>query len=250
MTKYNFSGKTILITGASSGIGRNCAELLSSFGARLIITGKTSEKLEETFQHLKGENHIKFVADLTNENEIDELINILPEINGFVHSAGISTITPVRFIKQKQIRDIFSLNFESALLIVSKALAKKKIAKGGSLVFISSLVTTNPMFGGALYCSSKMALEGLSKTLAIELTPQLIRSNCISPAYVFSPMVDKAKEMMSEEFLEKFKSMHPRGFGFPEDVSNIILSLLSEDSKWINGQNLNLGAFNINIPSL
>ncbi len=250
MTQFDFSKKTILVSGASSGIGKQCALMLAECGARLIITGKTPERLEDTFAKLSGNGHVKFVADLTDETEVEALVHTLALIDGFVHSAGVSPIVPVRFVNSKQIRDVFALNFEAALLIISKALAQKKIAKKASLVFISSRVTSNPLFGGALYCSSKMALEGLSKTLAIELLPKGIRSNCVCPAYVFSPMVDKAREMMSEEFIEKFKAMHPNGFGYPEDVANVVMSLLSDETKWINGQNINLGAFNINIPSL
>ena len=250
MTHFDFSGKTILVTGSSSGIGKQCATMLADSGARLVITGRNPEKLSAVFAELKGSDHIMFAADLTNEKEIDELLNVMPDINGFVHSAGMSTSVPVRFVQSKQIREIFALNYESALLIVSKSLANKKIAKGASLVFISSLVTTNPMFGGALYCSSKLALEGLSKTLAIELAPKAIRSNCVCPAYVFSPMIEKVQETLSPEFIDKFKAMHPNGFGYSMDVANFIMSLLSDESRWINGQNINLGAFNINLPAL
>lgn len=250
MTQFDLKDKTILVTGASSGIGKQCATMLAESGAKCVITGRTPEKLDDTFNQLAGSGHIKVVADLTDERGIIELINSFSDIDGMVHSAGISPMVPVRFIQPAQIKEVFALNFEAALLIVSKALAQKKINKNASLVFISSLATTNPLFGGALYCSSKMALEGLSKTLAIELSPKGIRSNCVNPAYVFSPMVDKARETMSAEFIDKFKAMHPNGFGYPADVANVILMLLANESKWINGQNINLGAFNINIPSL
>jgi NAD(P)-dependent dehydrogenase (short-subunit alcohol dehydrogenase family) len=250
MTSFNLSDKNILITGASSGIGRQTAIKLSEAGARLFITGKTPEKLEETYKNLHGEKHVKIVADLTDTRQIDEVVNSISELHGFVHSAGISTMVPVKYIKQEQLRDVFSLNYESAVLLVSKALMQRKIAKNASFVFISSLATTNPLFGGSLYIGSKLALEGFSKTIAIELSSKGIRSNCICPAYVFSPMIDKAKETMSAAFIEKFKTMHPNGFGYPNDVANIIAFLLSDESKWVNGQNINLGSFNINIPSL
>jgi len=250
MTTFNLSGQNILITGASSGIGRQTAIRLADAGARLIITGKTPEKLDETFKSLRGENHIQLAADLTDVRQIDEIITAIPELQGFVHSAGISTMAPVKYIKPDQIRDVFSVNYESAVLLVSKALLQRKIGKGASLVFISSLATTNPLFGGSLYIGSKLALEGFSKTIAIELSSKGIRSNCICPAYIFSPMVDKIKESMSASYIENFKKMHPNGFGYPDDVAKIIAFLLSDESTWVNGQNINLGSFNINIPSL
>ncbi len=250
MTTFNLSGKNILISGASSGIGRQAAIKLSDAGARIFITGRTPEKLDETFRNLVGEKHIKIVADLSDLRQIDEVINAVPELHGFVHCAGISTMVPVKYIKKEQIQDVYSVNYESAVLLVSKALAQRKISKNASFVFISSLSTVNPLFGGSLYIGSKLALEGFSKTIAIELSSKGIRSNCICPAYVFSPMMDKVKESMSASFIEKFKTMHPNGFGYPQDVANIIAFLLADESKWINGQNINLGSFNINIPSL
>ncbi|MGD0711089.1 MAG: SDR family oxidoreductase [Bacteroidales bacterium] len=249
-TNYNLSGKNILISGASSGIGKQTAINLSKAGARVFITGRTPEKLNETYRNLIGEKHVKIVADLTEVRQIDEVISAVTELHGFVHCAGISTMIPVKYIKQEQIREVFSLNYESAVLLVSKALSQRKISKNASFVFISSLATINPLFGGSLYIGSKLALEGFSKTIAIELTSKGIRSNCICPAYVFSPMIDKAKETMSAAFIEKFKAMHPNGFGYPQDVANIIAFLLSEESQWVNGQNINLGSFNINIPLL
>ena len=250
MTNFNLSGKNILITGASSGIGRQTAIQLSEAGAKLFITGRSPEKLEETFKNLLGENHVKIVADLTDSRKIDEIINSVSELHGFVHSAGISAVTPVKYITQEHIRDVFSVNYESAVLLIGKALMQRKIAKTASFVFISSIATTNPLFGGSLYIGSKLALEGFSKTIAIEMSSKGIRSNCVCPAYVFTPMVDKVKENMSADYVKKFKEMHPSGFGYPIDVANIIAFLLADESKWVNGQNINLGSFNINIPLL
>jgi len=250
MNHLDLSGKNIMITGASSGIGRQAAIELSEKGARLFITGKTPEKLDETFDKLHGDGHVKFAADLSDIKQIEELISHIPELDGFVHSAGISIMVPIKYIKTENIREVFAVNYESAVSLISKAFAQKKIAKKASLVFISSLATTNPLFGGALYTGSKLALEGFSKTLSVEYSSKGIRSNCICPAYVFSPMVDEAKQNLSAEFVEKFKTMHPNGFGYPIDVAHVISFLLSDNSRWINGQNINLGTFNINIPSI
>ncbi|MFH0896197.1 MAG: SDR family oxidoreductase [Bacteroidota bacterium] len=246
----DFSNKTYLVTGASSGIGSQVAIDIASAGGKVILTGRSEEKLKSVFGKLQGSGHISISCDLTDEILIKNLLDKIPAIDGFVHSAGVSPMVPVRFIKLKQSRDVFAINYEAALLLISGLLALKKINKDGSLVFISSLSTTQPLFGGALYTASKLALEGLSKTLALELQPKKIRANCICPAYVFSPMVDEANKNLSVEFMEQFQKMHPDGFGYPENVSSVILFLLSESSKWVNGRNIPLGSFNINIPAL
>lgn len=250
MSPYNFSGKNILITGASSGIGQQTAIRLSETGAKLFITGRNHERLDETFRKLQGKDHIKVIADLTDTGQIDKVVNVVSELHGFVHCAGVSTLVPIKYIKQEQVRDVFSINYESAVLLVGKILLLKKNTKTTSFVFMSSLATVHPMFGGSLYIGSKLALEGFSKSIAIEFSSKGIRSNCICPAYVVTPMVEKVRESFSDDFIEKFKTMHPNGFGYPDDVVNIISFLLHDGSRWLNGQNINLGSFNINVPAL
>jgi NAD(P)-dependent dehydrogenase (short-subunit alcohol dehydrogenase family) len=239
--KVDLSGKSFLITGASSGIGKDAAILLAENGAKIIITGRDESRLNGTFAALKGTDHKKIIADITNENELTELVNQIPELDGIVFSAGITGYMPAKFINHKHIDEFFDINFKAPVILTQKLLAKRKIKKGASLVYISSIATKYPYFGGAMYTSSKMALEGYCKTLAVELGPDGTRVNCISPAMVKTTMLENASDVVSKESIEGFKKLHPLGFGEPRDVSSAILFFLSDASKWITGQNLILG---------
>jgi NAD(P)-dependent dehydrogenase (short-subunit alcohol dehydrogenase family) len=238
---FDLAGKTYLITGASSGIGKDVAVLLSAHNGKLIITGRDEQRLSETFGLLNGNEHKKIIADITNETELEELVNQIRELDGIVFSAGITDYMPAKFINQKHFDAIFNINFKAPVFLTQKLLAKRKIKKEASLVYISSIATKYAYFGGSMYTSSKMALEGYCKTLAIELGKDGTRVNCVSPAMVKTDMLGKAADVVSNESIESFKKLHPLGFGKPRDVSSAILFLLSDASKWITGQNLILG---------
>lgn len=239
--KFNLSGKKYLITGASSGIGKDVALLLAENGGSLVITGRDEQRLNDTFTAIHGNEHKKIIADITNENELTELVNQLTDLDGVIFCAGITGYMPAKFINQKHIDEFFSVNFNSPVILTQKLLAKRKIKKGASLVYISSIATKYPYFGGSMYTSSKMALEGYCRTLAVELGNDGTRVNCVSPAMVKTNMLDKASDVVSKESIESFKKLHPLGFGEPRDVSSAILFLLSDAAKWITGQNLILG---------
>ena len=225
---FNLSEKKILITGASSGIGKQAAITISEYGGNVFITAREQKRLDETFKQLKGNNHQSFTADLTDEKQIHNLIENLPELNGVVYCAGITGHIPAKFISSQDISNIFKINYEAPVLITSNLLKKKRLsARGGSafggknnssIVFLSSIATKYPYFGGALYGSTKSAIETYSKVLALELAPKGIRSNCISPTFVKTPMVDDTEKTISKETLQKIEKMHPLGFGEPSDV--------------------------------
>ncbi|MBI9035333.1 MAG: SDR family oxidoreductase [Bacteroidales bacterium] len=241
MQAFSLKDKTIFITGASSGIGKQTAISASLHGALVIITGRNEQRLKETFDLLHGQGHQMIVADLTDESELDKMISELPLINGLVHSAGITNHTPVHFIKQKHIDQMFTINYQVPVLLSGKLIKKKKMAAQGSIVFLSSIATKYPYFGGAMYGSSKSAIEAYSRVLALELAPKAIRSNCLSPSFVKGPMVEQAGATISKEVLDNFEKVMPLGFGEPADVANTIIFFLSEASKWITGTNLILG---------
>lgn len=238
---FNLENKTILITGASSGIGRDTAIALSDLGAKLIITGRDINRVAATFSLLKGEDHQQIIADLSDELQINNLVDSISTVNGIVHSAGVTNHIPAKFIRSQDIASIFKINFEAPVLLTSRILKQKKLAKKSSLVFLSSVSTAYPFFGGSLYTSSKTALEGYSRTLAIELAPQEIRSNCISPSLVNTPLVAEAQKVISLEVIEKSIQRTPLGLGTTADVANAIAFYLSDASKWITGTNLILG---------
>ncbi|MBN2680965.1 MAG: SDR family oxidoreductase [Bacteroidales bacterium] len=238
----DLKNKTILVTGASSGIGKECAILASKEGANIIITGRNVERLKDTFEKLdKSGNHKLFAADLCNQSDVDSLILNLPKLDGIVFSAGVSNVLPAKFIRKKHIDETMDLNFNSVVLLTAGILSKKLINNNASLVFISSAVTKYPYVGASLYIAGKMALDGYVKVLALELAAKKIRCNTISPNFVKTPLLGTEEQLIMEEAIEKHKNIHPLGMGMPEDVANAAVYLLSEKAKWLTGTNLFLG---------
>ena len=234
---FTLNAKTILITGASSGIGKQAAILCSEMGAKVCITGRDKKRLAETFQLLNGRGHYQATCDLVNENERTAFIESLPNIDGLVHCAGIIMPMPVKFIEDKHIQQVMGTNFNSAVLLVSRLLKTKKLNKNSSLVFISSIAAHFPYIGGALYNSSKAAIEAYSRNIAQEMSGMGLRSNCIVPAMVDTPMYEetlKGIKLTHEEYSAKY----PLGIGKPEDIANAAIFLLSEAARWITGTNL------------
>lgn len=241
MNAFDLSGKTFLITGSSSGIGRQTAITISEYGGQLIITGRNKERLNNTLLELKGDNHVKISADLSKPEDIDELINDVPQMNGIIHCAGITSHIPSQFIKPKHISQIFKVNYEAPVLITSKILKQKKLLKNSSILFISSITTKQPYFGGSIYVSSKSAIEGYSNVLSIELATKGIRSNCISPGYIKTAMIEESEATVSKEVMDKIEKGQLLGAGETNDVANAIIYFLSDASKWVTGTNLVLG---------
>ena len=235
---FDLTGKKIVVTGASSGIGRQAAISISEMGGEVIINGRNTEELSKTFSLLKGKNHECYAADLTDETQLNELTAKISDLNGIVHCAGIVRPFPVKFITKKQIDEIYNINYISTVLLTSKLLKEKKINKAASLVFVSSISSRFAHKGGALYSASKAGLEIYSKTIAIEFATQKIRSNCIQAAMVKTPLFDTAEQAVTKEMMDAHGEKYPLGFGEPTDVANAIIFLLSDASKWITGTNL------------
>jgi len=242
MNAFDLTGKTILVTGASSGLGRQSAITASEYGAKLVITGRNPDRLGETFHSLKGQGHLQFLADLTSQADIDQLVASLPVLNGVVHSTGISDLSPARFITAETIAKTFSISFDASVLLTAGLLGKKKLAKGhSSIVFISSISTRYPFVGGAMYISAKAALEAYARVLALELAPKGIRVNCVAPAFVRTPMLDETAANYSQEAVNMIEARQILGLGDPEDVANSIVYYLSDASKWVSATSLVLG---------
>ncbi len=235
MNPFSLAHKTILVTGASSGIGAEAARMISKSGARVIITARNEERLKATFNSLEGSNHGYVLADLTNEEDIKNLIDQIDHLDGVVHSSGIVRPFPIKFIGAKQIDEMYGANYYGPVVLTSKLFRAKKINAGASLVFMSSISSKFPHKGGALYSGSKAALNSFSKTIALEYAPQKIRSNVISAAMVRTPLFDEAEKAISKEMMDKHGEDYPLGFGDPEDIGHAILFLLSGGSRWITG---------------
>jgi NAD(P)-dependent dehydrogenase (short-subunit alcohol dehydrogenase family) len=247
MEEFSLTGKTILVTGASSGIGREVAIRCSMQGAEVVITGRDPERLNATYDALcMTENtvtrHASRVTNLTIEASMDDLVASLPLLHGIVHCAGIVGPLPAKFITQTDIDRMFGINYFAPVNLTSKILRKKKLADRASVVFMSTIATKNPYFGGALYSGSKAALESYSKTLALEQVARGIRSNCIMAGLVDTPMIENPSEKnMQEEALERYLKRYPLGIGKPHDVAGAVVFFLSDAAKWVTGTSLIMG---------
>ncbi|MGN6602882.1 MAG: SDR family NAD(P)-dependent oxidoreductase [Ginsengibacter sp.] len=238
MTDFNLKNKTFLVTGSSSGIGKQTAISLSQYGGRICITGRNEQRLAETLSLLKGENHLMIKADLTNEDDALNLINELPKLDGVVFSSGIVEYWPVKFIDLNKIRKIFDVNFDSQVILTQRLLKNKRINRNSSLVYISSISSKIGVPGTALYAASKAAVNAFVKVLASELAGQGIRVNAICPGIVKTPMIDKAQIVVTQETIEKGEAAYLLGYGTQADVANAAIYLLSDASRWMTGNEL------------
>lgn len=235
--------KNILITGASSGIGQRCAVLCSELGANVIIVGRNSLKLQQTFDSLSGNNNQYFQQDVTEfeklESIVTQSVSKLGQINGFIHCAGVEMTIPLQNMNAEKYNQLFSVNTISAFEL-ARILSKKKYCSpsGASFIFISSVMGHLGAMGKIGYCSSKSALMSGSKAMAIELAPKKIRVNCVLPGIVETEMFQKMMIDLPEESLNEISKMHPLGFGKPDDIANLCAFLLSDLSKWITGSDL------------
>lgn len=237
---FNLSNKKILITGASSGIGKAVAQFASSLGARLVIIARNRERLQQTFDKLEGGNHEQFVCNVTDysllNDVISESIRNSGYFSGFVHCAGIEKTLPLRVSKNSIFKDIFEINVFSAFEI-ARLLAQKGNynPSGTSIILISSVMGIKGEIGKVSYCASKSALLAGSKALALELAPKKIRCNCVLPGVVQTEMITTLFESISEESKQNIVSKHPLGLGMPDDVAALICFLLSNEARWITG---------------
>lgn len=234
---YSLVGKTILITGASSGIGRATAIECSRLGAKCVITGRNEERLNETLSQMVGEGHQEVVADIATQDGIDVLIEQMPNIDGLVSNAGIGINKPIKFYKQENLETIFQTNTFSPMLIIKGMLKKKKVNEKGSIVFVSSVAAFNSKLGNGIYGASKAALMAYMRYCAREVAEKGIRANSIHPSMVDTPFIHD--NTFSEEELQKDITNYPlKRYGRPEEIAHAIIYLLSDASAWVTGTSL------------
>ena len=234
---FTLEGKTILITGASSGIGQATAIECSKMGARVVITGRDKERLQETFNKLEGNGHIQIIADLNEETDIERIVTECPTLNGLVNNAGRGLSKPVNFIKLEDLQSVYQTNLFGVVLLTKMLLKKKKISTGSSIVFTSSISSYMTAAGLAIYASSKAAICAYMRTCAIELGVKGIRSNAVLPGMVETKLINSGT--YTNEDKQKDLNLYPLGrYGRPSDIAHGIIYLLSDASAWVTGTDL------------
>lgn len=234
---FSLEGKTILITGASSGIGQATAIECSKMGAKVVITGRNEQRLEETFNMLWGEGHIKVLADINSEDNILKLVDECPVLDGLVNNAGRGKSKPVNFIKMEDLQDVYQTNLFGVALLTKALLKKKKITKQGSIVFTSSISSYMTAPGLAIYASSKAAVSAYMRTCAMELGAKGIRANAVLPGMVETKLINSGT--YTDEDKKNDLNLYPLGrYGNPKDIAHAIIYLLSDASSWVTGTEL------------
>lgn len=234
---YSLEGKTILITGASSGIGRSTAIECSKLGARVVLVARNVERMNETLSHMTGEGHMAIMADITNEDDIKRIAEESPCLDGLVNNAGITIVKPIAFFSDKDLNKVYGTNTFAPMLLTKWLLKKKKIANGASLVFTSSIASFLSSLGNGIYGTSKAALTSYVKYCARELAAKKIRANSVHPGMVETQLIHGGS--ISEEDLKKDLENYPLGrYGKPEDIAWAIIYLLSDASAWVTGHEL------------
>jgi len=228
---FSLSGKRVLVTGSSSGIGRQIAITCSQMGAELVITGRDLERLQATADSLHGEGHLVLRADLSQQEDIDMLAEQADVLNGVVHAAGISRLVPFRLMNKSHLTEIFDSNTFAPLLLTKALLAKKRLAANGSILFIAALSSHSGALATSAYAASKSALLGAMRSLALEVAKQGMRANCISPGYVRTPMLEGLGQGGGN--MDALFDLTPLGMGEPEDVAYASVFYLSDASRWI-----------------
>ena len=237
MNPFTLLGKTILITGASSGIGRSTAIHCSKMGATVIATGRNEVRLKEGLAEMNGAEHQVICADITNESEIISLVNSIVSIDGVVLCAGINDKSLFKQINQDKIDKMYHINIMAPILLLKEIFKKKKITSGASIVFISSISSFYATISNALYASSKGAINSLIRVLALEYASKKIRVNGIMPGMVRTDMINAYG--LSEEQMGDVVKSYPLGrLGEPVDVANGVIYLLSDASCWVTGTNI------------
>lgn len=239
---FSLENKIIVVTGASSGIGRQCAIDCSKMGAKVILIARNEERLQDTLQSLEGSGHTYYSFDLNKIEEIKNLviriINENGKIDGFIHAAGIEKTLPLKLLKPEDYIHIYKVNTLSAFEFIRLFNDRKYFKVKGHIVLISSITAIIGRGGVTAYAASKGAMVSAVHTMAIELAKKDICINCVSPGTILTPLMENVLSTLSEEDREKRIDGFPLGLGQTVDISNACIYLLSEASRWITGQNL------------
>jgi NAD(P)-dependent dehydrogenase (short-subunit alcohol dehydrogenase family) len=236
------SEKTIIVTGASSGIGRECAIRFSKAGANLILLGRNQERLIDTLNNLDAGVHRIVYCDLSNLSQInnisDELIKYAP-VHGLVHCAGIQKTVPLKAFDVQDFDDLFHVNVSAGIELTRIATSTRVFNKnGGSIIFMSSISSMVVEKGKLEYSASKAAVNSITRTIALELAPKSIRVNAVSPAIVNTPILENLFSVIPEDSVNEINNRHLLGIIDPIEIADLCTFLLSDLSKKITGENI------------
>ena len=247
----SLNDKNIIVTGASSGLGRAAAIKLSYEGARVCLVGRSETRLKETHSLMKKSDHFLLSVDLCDFKEYEIFFNNIFSsfglLDGLVHFAGINMLLPLKVMKLKKIQEILNINL-LAFFELTKYFSKNKYFNklGASIIGASSVMSLRGASALSGYSCSKAALDGAVRSLACELATKKIRINSIAPGFVKTPMNDEILKTLSPEAADKILRAHPLGVGTPEDVASLVAFLLSDDARWITGSTISIdGGFSI-----
>jgi NAD(P)-dependent dehydrogenase (short-subunit alcohol dehydrogenase family) len=235
-------GQTVLVTGASSGIGRETAILLSELEATVVLTGRDPNRLEETLSRMQGEGHRVEAFDLRESDAIPGWLRQITlqtgPLHGLVHSAGIHQAIPLRVVNGATVNEILHTNVTSAILLLRAFRQKGCSARGGGVVLLTSVAGLTGQPAIPAYSASKAALIGLARSAAMELAPEGLRVNCVAPGYVETEMGGALRDKITVEQFAAIENKHPLGIGKPRDVAHAVAFLLADTGRWITGTTL------------
>jgi NAD(P)-dependent dehydrogenase (short-subunit alcohol dehydrogenase family) len=238
----SLNGKTFLVTGASSGIGRSTAKLISECGGRVVINGRDDSRLGETLDRLAGAGHLTFAAALESADQTNDLLMRVLDASGplygVFHCAGIELIRPARMIKQTQLNDVLGSSLFASFGIARALSAKNAMVDGGSIVFMTSVAGSTGQVGMTAYSAAKAGIDGMMRSLACEMASRKIRVNSIASGAVLTNMHDRLINGIGTDAILSYEKAHLLGFGDPKDIANAALFLLSPASTWVTGTTL------------
>lgn len=235
---FSLAGKTLLITGAASGMGKATALACAKMGATIIAADFNEVGLSATMSELEGHGHQMFTINLKDDSSWENLLNGDFVLDGIASCAGIANMNPFTFINKEEFDKVFGVNFFGPVLLVKSLLKKKKLSKGASVVFVSSIDGPKIVHpGNSVYSASKNALVGMARNMAIDLAPKKIRVNCVLPGTTDTPLIRTAN-VTEEELQENAKAFPLKRFGTPEEMAYAIIYLLSDASSFVTGTEL------------
>ncbi|MFO1283640.1 MAG: SDR family oxidoreductase [Burkholderiales bacterium] len=233
---FSLAGRRVLVTGASSGLGRAIAIACSRRGAVVIASGRDEPRLAQTRSELAGDGHSTIAADLVDAAGRDRVVAACGSVDGVVQCAGVSRLAPMRLVTAQHLSDVWKINYEAPMLLTQRLLAKNQVGANGSILFLSSIAAFIGVAGVGVYSGTKAALIATMRCLAMEVVKRGIRVNCLAPALVETPLLAATETVVAS--MDEQRAAYPLGFGRPDDVANAAVFFLSGASRWITGTTL------------